>query len=638
MGKNYDFSGWATKNDRKCSDGRTIKKDAFKDCDGKTVPIVWGHMHDDPEKVLGHGVLKNEEEGVRIYGSFNSTPAGIQSKALVEHGDITSLSIYANQLKQRGGDVIHGDIKEVSLVLAPANPGALIDYPVLRHGDDGDVEEMIMYSYDTIELGDISHADGDDGLKAELKDKKPEENKEEEKMADKPEEKKVSEKDPETIEDVINTMNDIQKKVLYYLVGMAAEQKDGEAKHSEEDYDDMKKNVFEGTDNNQQTTLSHSDMQMLFSKAERAGSLKRAVIDSMQDGTLSHSAEYGIENMDLLFPEARNLNPTPAFIDRDTSWVNIVMSGVHKLPFAKVRSTFADITEDEARAKGYIKGRFKKNEVFKLLKRVTGPTTVYKKQKFDKDDLTDASIDTVAWVKGEMRGKLNEELARAYLIGDGRLETSEDKIDELCIRPIYTDADLFSIKADVSMAGGTDPIKNFMDTCILARSWYKGSGSPTLFTTEAVLTRCLIMEDGFAHKLFKSEAELATALRVKNIVTVESMEGVERTVSGTAKTLLGIIVNLADYGVGTDKGGEVSLFDDFDIDYNQMKYLIETRCSGALTVPFSAIVIEGAKATYNPILSNLYFTEKRRAAIDAMLPTDDSDDSGDSNDDGNNTP
>ena len=561
----YDFSGWATKNNLKCSDGRTILKDAFKDNDGQKVPLVWNHQHNDPDNVLGHALLENRDEGVYAYCAFNDTESGQQAKKLVEHGDVVSLSIYANKLKQHGGNVVHGAIREVSLVLAGANPGAFID-AVMSHGEDSEGDGIISMMEDIslsdgeIEENTISHA---------------EENKEEPKMAE-------NSKDM-TIEEVINTMNEDQKNAMYYLIGKAIEGSDDE--NDEGGDDNMKHNVFDNGTENQEDVLSHSDMEAIFSDAKRYGSLK--------DSVLAH----GIDQIDYLFPEAESLNRTPEFIKRDTGWVSKVMSGVHHTPFSRIKSMFADITEDDARAKGYIKGKLKKEEVFSLLKRTTTPTTIYKKQKLDRDDVIDITdFDVVAWLKSEMRMMLDEELARAFLVGDGRLSSSDDKINEQNIRPIWKDDDLYTIKSSIEVAADAtsdQKAKAFIRAIIKARKNYKGSGEPTLYTTEDMLTDCLLMEDNNGRIIYDSTAKLANILRVKEIVTVPVMEGLTRTADDSkTMALMGIVVNLADYNVGADKGGAVNMFDDFDIDYNAQKYLIETRCSGALIKPFSAIAVE----------------------------------------------
>ena len=553
----YDFSGWATRNDIKCSDGRTIRKNAFKDNDGQTVPLVWNHSHNDPANVLGHALLENRDQGVYAYCTFNNSELGQTAKELVEHGDVTSLSIYANKLKQNGGDVIHGAIREVSLVLAGANPGAYID-SVMIHGEESD-EEAVIFTGENISL---SHAESEP---------QPEEKTEEEKTMAK----------EKTVQDVFNELTEEQKQVVYALIGQALE--DAQDEEDEGDYE-MKQNVFDNDEMNSGNVLSHSDMMDIISDAKRYGSMK--------DSFLAHTQNYGIENVDFLFPDPENVNMPPTFIERDMGWVQKVMSGVHHTPFSRIKSMFADITADEARAKGYIKGNLKKEEVFTLLKRTTTPTTIYKKQKMDRDDVVDITdFDVIAWLKKEMRLMLDEEIARAILIGDGRLSSSDDKINETNVRPILTDEDLYTVKANITVASnatGSEKAKAFIDEVIRSRKDYKGSGNPTLFTTEDMVTECLLLEDSMGHKLYKSEAELATTLRVKEIVTVEVMEGVK---DKNSHDVAGIIVNLADYNVGADKGGAVNMFDDFDIDYNQQKYLIETRCSGALIKPYSAIAL-----------------------------------------------
>lgn len=562
----YDFAGWATKNDIRCSDGRVIRQNAFKDCDGKTVPLVWNHDHNNPDQVLGHAELENRDAGVYAYCSFNDTPAGQNAKELVKHGDVVSLSIYANHLQQRGSEVLHGAIREVSLVLAGANPGALID-SIITHGEMSD-EEAIIYTGEELSL---AHADDSD----EEDDKKDED------MPNKSGEK--------TIKDVYDSLTEEQKKVVHFLIGAAVEQEggsdtdDNEAKHS--DFGgDMKYNLFSDDEQGGQNTLSHAEMDAIFSDAKRCGSLKEAV--------LAHS----IEQIDWLFPEAKNLDTPPTWLTRPMEWVSTVMGGVHHSPFSRVKSMMANLTEDEARARGYLKGHLKKEQVFTLLRRTTTPKTVYKTQKLDRDDIIDiADFDVVAWIKGEMRFMLDEELARAILVGDGRDASDEDKIDELNVRPIWTDADLYTIKALLTLPASTTPdqkAKAFIRACVKARKTYKGSGQPTLFTTEDMLTDMLLLEDLNGRIIYDSESKLATALRVSKIVTVPVLEGLTREVSGVTHNLDGIIVNLNDYNVGADKGGAVNMFDDFDIDYNKYTYLIETRISGAMIKPFSAIAIE----------------------------------------------
>lgn len=590
MGMKFDFGGWATKNNLRCADGLTIRKDAFKGNDGQTVPLVWMHSHDDPENVLGHALLENRNDGVYAYCTFNNTERGQHAKALVEHGDVTALSIYANKLTKNAQDVVHGDIKEVSLVLAGANPGAFIDFATIAHSDgtysDAEDEATIFSGVEEIEL---SHADSDE---------------EETKDNEKGEEKVATENKEKTVKDVFDSFTEEQKKVVYFMIGQALEDagKDGDDAEDSDlgEDEEMKHNVFD-SDANTQNYLSHDDFAQIVRDAKaNGGSLKAAVEDYMDSNSLSHddlagdvvfsngSQQYMVDAPDFLFPEARALNNPPAWIKRDTSWVYKVLNGAHHSPFSRIKSVFANLTEDEARAKGYIKGKTKKEQVFSLLKRSTTPQTVYKKQKMDRDDVIDITdFDVVAWIKGEMRGQLDEELARAALIGDGRLTSDDDHISEDHIRPIYNDADLFTIKVGLNLSGTPteDEIaKAFIRKVIRARKNYRGTGNPSLFTTEDMLTMMLLLEDDIGHTLYADEAALARKLRVKEIVTVPVMEE-------GPEGLLGIIVNMADYNFGADKGGAVNMFDDFDIDVNQMKYLIETRCSGALTVPYSAISI-----------------------------------------------
>ena len=564
MDKDYDFSGWATKNNLKCSDGRTILKDAFKHDDGVTVPLVWNHQHNDPINILGHALLENRDEGVYAYCKFNETDSGKNAKILVEHGDVSALSIYANQLKQQGGNVIHGAIREVSLVLAGANPGAFID-SVIAHGEESEEEAVIFTGEDIV----LSHANED---KTEKKDPEP---KEEEKKEEMKEEKQ------KTVKEVFDTLTEEQKTVVYAIIGQIMEENQNESKDIEGGKEEMKHNVFDNDKENKEEVLSHSDTEAIFSDARRYGSLK--------DSVLAH----GITNLEYLFPEDTNLNKVPEFISRDTGWVKNVMSSVHHTPFSRIKSQFADITADDARAKGYTKGNLKKEEVFSLLKRSTTPTTVYKKQKLDRDDVIDITdFDVVSWIKGEMRMMLDEELARAFLIGDGRLSSSDDKINEQNIRPIYNDADLYTVKVEIdvgSSATSEDKAKAFIKSVIKNRKEYKGTGSPTLYTTEDVVADCLLLEDSNGRFIYDSMDKLKNVLRVKDIVTVPVMEGAKGAKGGD---LMAILVNLADYNVGADKGGAVNMFDDFDIDYNAQKYLIETRCSGALIKPYSAIAFE----------------------------------------------
>lgn len=570
---NYDFSGWATKNNLKCSDGLIIIKDAFKENSGRKVPLIWNHIHNDPNNVLGHAMLENRDDGVYAYCTFNDTEVAQNTKKMVQHGDVAALSIYANQLKKQGSYVMHGQIREVSLVLAGANPGAFID-DVIVHGIPLD-DEAVLFTGEPIE---ICHADT----------KKEEDNDQMDK----------SQKDPKTSEptiaEVFDTLSEIQKNTVYAIVGAAVEeekQKKTEIKQSnieDEGGEEMKHNVFNNADNNQEGVLSHAEMTAVLSDAKRYGSLKDAVL------------AHGITNIDYLFPDFKNVTDTPGFIQRPTTWVDKVLGSVHHTPFSRIKSTYADITADDARAKGYIKGNLKTEEVFSLLKRTTSPTTIYKKQKLDRDDVVDITdFDVVGWLKTEMRMMLNEEIARAVLIGDGRLSSSDDKINEGNIRPIWSDAELYTIKAlyDVKTLTTDDAkARAFIRTSVKARKNYKGSGQPTLYTTEDMLTNILLMEDTTGRTIYDSVDKIKSALRVSDIVTVPSMESLTRVDGADTKTLEGIIVNLVDYNIGADKGGAVNLFDDFDIDYNAQKYLIETRCSGALIKPYSAIVVESYKS------------------------------------------
>ena len=577
IGFEYDFCGWATRNGLKCADGRTIVRDAFKHNDGDIVPLVWNHGHNDPNNVLGHALLENRDEGVYVYGSFNDTPSANNAREFIQHGDITSLSIYANKLQQDSSrNVMHGDIKEVSLVLAGANPGAYIE-DVIVHGDtDGG---SIIYSDDYIEeTDDLEHAEYD-----EYDEEYDEYDEYDEEYDEYDEELEHAEDSDETVEDVFNTLTDKQKNVVYYMLGQALE---GEKNNEEDEGDDedMKHNVFNNDENyNEDDVLTHGEIETIIADAKRYGSLKESV--------LSH----GITDIEFLFPDATNLNKVPEFIKRDTGWVASVINGTKHTPFSRVKSTFANITEDEARAKGYIKGNLKKEEVFSLLKRSTDPQTIYKKQKLDRDDVIDITdFDIVSWLKAEMRMMLDEEIARAVLIGDGRLASDEDHISHTHIRPIFNDADLYTIKAITAANADADSAakaKDFIKTAIKSRKNYKGSGNPALYTTEDMLTDCLLLEDSIGRLLYESEAQLAKTLRVSKIITVPVMEGQKGANGGD---LLGLIVNLQDYNIGADKGGAVSMFEDFDIDYNQQKYLIETRCSGALIKPYSAIAIETA--------------------------------------------
>lgn len=583
----YDFAGWATKNNIRCADGRTILQNAFIANDGQKVPLVWNHQHDRPEDVLGHALLENHPQGVRMYGFFNDTESGVIGKALVQHGDIEAISIYANQLDEDSRrNVKHGQICEVSLVHRGANPGAYIDDVIAHGADEG--ESAIIYTGEPLTL---SHAAGNDEEEGE-KEEKP--------VAD--------EKKEKTVKDVFDTLNEEQKNVVYALIGSALEANSkGNADDDDDDKEDeeVKHNIFEN--DNDVNTLSHSDMQGILADAKRCGSLREAVNNAIGDGVLMHSIDttgmdvatgdstYGFNDPSMLFPEYRNLNNPPEWISRNMDWVQAVLGAVHHTPFSRIKSQFADITEDAARAKGYMKGNLKKEQVFSTLKRTTDPQTIYKKQKLDRDDIIDITdFDVVAWIRAEMRVMLNEEIARAILIGDGREADDDDKIQELHVRPIVSDVPLFNIKHAVEVESddtGDIVAKKTINEAVRARKEYKGSGNPTFFTTEDVLTEMLLLEDGIGHKLYKSEAEVATAMRASKIVTVEPMEGYKITVNNVEYDLIGVLVNLTDYNVGADKGGEINMFDDFDIDYNQQKYLIETRISGALTKPFSAITL-----------------------------------------------
>ena len=645
----FDFCGWATVNNVKCSDGRTIRRNAFVDNDGEEVPLVWQHLHNDPENVLGHALLENHDEGVYCYAWFNNNPKAQAAKEAAANGDIKALSIYANQLVQRGNDVVHGQIREVSMVLTGANKGARIENLNFAHSDgtyDRDDEEALIYTDE--QLIELYHNDGsdpgenyeddyeDDEAAFEYDDEEDVEDADESEYEDEDSEYE-DEEDPEDVEEeyeeeseedhemdiqnVLDGMTDEQLEVVNALYeqgqidalqDVVDDMEDEFETDSDEDYDDdeyededdgvahsmyggygsMKRNVFDNSNETtgDETTLSHAETEAIFADAKRSGSLKESF--------LAHTAQYGIDDIETLFPEYKNLNNPPEFIKRDQGWVSKVMGAVHHTPFTRIKSSFADITADEARALGYIKGNRKKEEVFTLLRRTTDPQTIYKKQKLDRDDVIDITdFDVVAWIKGEMRMMLDEEIARAILIGDGRATDSPDKINQQHVRAIWQDDDLFAVKCPVTAVTGEDFAKTTIKTIIRNRKNYKGSGNPVFFTTEDVLTEMLLLEDGMGHFMYKTVSELATQLRVREIVTVPVMEtaGTRTETKGNVTKiydLLGIIVNLDDYNVGADKGGSVSMFDDFDIDYNQQKYLIETRISGALTKPFSALVIE----------------------------------------------
>ena len=582
----YDCSGWATKANTRCYDGLTIAQDAFKECDGKVVPMVYNHDHSDIGNVIGHCLLENRPGGVYAYAKFNDTDTGRTARQCVESGDLNAFSIFANGLQKVGKTVKHGFIREVSLVLAGCNPGALID-EVIKHSADEDYEDGEAFIISDTALSITHGMDPDGNPLEELTHSADdgEHKQEEAKMAD----EKQNVNKEETVEDVFNTLTEKQKNVVYAIIGSAMA---GEEDDDGEEDETVKQNVFDK--DTHETVLKHSidDINNVIKTAKTHGTMRQAFEDAgMQGEELAHS----IDNVEWLFPDDKNLDTPPRIIDRDQSWVSKVMGGVHHIPFSRFKSMFADLTEEDARAKGYIKGNFKKEQVFGLLRRSTSPTTVYKKQKMDRDDVIDiTSFDVVVWLKTEMRAKLNEEIARAILIGDGRLAASEDKIDEQCIRPIFNDSDLFTIKVQVKTDGLTtteDKIKAAIKQILRARKDYKGAGSPTFYTTEDMLTEMLLLEDGIGHPLYADEAALARKLRVSSIETVPQMEGMKGAKGGD---FIGLIVNLADYTVGADKGGAVAMFDDFDIDFNAQKYLIETRCSGALTTPFSAMAIEFA--------------------------------------------
>ena len=563
----YDFAGWATKYNIGCSDGRTILKGAFAHCDEIVVPLVWNHTYDNPENIIGNAKLVNSDEGVYTYCSFNDTSTAETAKSLVKHGDITSLSIYANHLKQAGNIVMHGDIKEVSLVLAGANPGASIQ-EVLVHGEISEGEATIYNDPEGLELW---HEDVDEELEEELEDIKYEDD------------------SNETIADIYNSMTEKQKKAVAAIIDQLADDDEPSSEDNNQNKGEieMKHNVFDQNEENKE--LRHFDFEATMKDAKRCGSLKEAF--------LAHAQNYGIKDIETLFPEAKNIYNEPEFIKRDTGWVAGFLNGTHKSPFSKIKAMYADITADEARAKGYIKGKLKKEEVFSLLKRTTEPTTIYKKQKLDRDDIIDITdFNVVAWIKKEMRIMLDEEIARAMLVGDGRSSVSEDKIKESCIRPIYNDADLYTIKFAMNSLA-SDEAKEFIRSCIKSRDDYEGSGNPNLYTTEDIISDLLLIEDANGRFIYDSIATLARTLRVNQIIPVPVMKGLTRTDAAESKTydVKAIIVNPNDYWVGADKGGQISMFDDFDIDYNQYKYLMETRISGSLVKPYSAIVIEKAQ-------------------------------------------
>ena len=611
MPTGYDFCGWASKNDLLCSDGRTIRRGAFASDDGKKVPMVYQHQHTSIDNVLGHAILENRDEGMYAYCYLNESDTGKMAKELVRHGDICAMSIYANKLKQIGNDVVHGEIKEVSLVLAAANPGAAIESVVLEHSDGSTEEEAIIYSGEDTQYKILSHAESSTQTSSDktvndilnnmseakknvlyymlAKVSETDEEAEDDDVIEDSDIRHADVSGGRTIQDIFDTFTSDEKKVAFFLIGQAIKES-GSMEQSDipniddesEENDTMKHNVFENNQfNNDETVLSHAEIEEIFR-------------DTKQYGTLKNSAlAHGVTNIEYLFPDAETVTPTPELIKRNDDWVSKVMGTVHRTPFSRIKSTAANLTEDEARAKGYIKGKLKKEEVFSLLKRTTEPTTIYKKQKLDRDDVVDITdFDVVAWIKSEMRMMLNEEIARAILIGDGRLTSSDDKIPEDHIRPVAFDSELYTVPIEVTVAAQAtddDKAKAIIRSIIKGRKEYKGSGNPVMYTTEDTLTDMLLMEDKMGRVVYDSVTKLATALRVSEIVTVPVMEGLK---DAEGNAVIAVIVNLADYNVGADRGGEVNMFDDFDIDYNAMKYLIETRCSGALTKPYSALAVK----------------------------------------------
>ena len=611
MPTGYDFCGWASKNDLLCSDGRTIRRGAFASDDGKKVPMVYQHQHTSIDNVLGHAILENRDEGMYAYCYLNESDTGKMAKELVRHGDICAMSIYANKLKQIGNDVVHGEIKEVSLVLAAANPGAAIESVVLEHSDGSTEEEAIIYSGEDTQYKILSHAESSTQTSSDktvndilnnmseakknvlyymlAKVSETDEEAEDDDVIEDSDIRHADVSGGRTIQDIFDTFTSDEKKVAFFLIGQAIKES-GSMEQSDipniddesEENDTMKHNVFENNQiNNDETVLSHAEIEEIFR-------------DTKQYGTLKNSAlAHGITNIEYLFPDAKTVTPTPELIKRNDDWVSKVMGSVHRTPFSRIKSTAANLTEEDARAKGYMKGKLKKDEVFSLLKRTTEPTTIYKKQKLDRDDVVDITdFDVVAWIKSEMRMMLNEEIARAILIGDGRLTSSDDKIPEDHIRPVAFDSELYTVPVEVTVAAQAtddDKAKAIIRSIIKGRKEYKGSGNPVMYTTEDTLTDMLLMEDKMGRVVYDSVTKLATALRVSEIVTVPVMEGLK---DPEGNAVIAVIVNLADYNVGADRGGEVNMFDDFDIDYNAMKYLIETRCSGALTKPYSALAVK----------------------------------------------
>jgi HK97 family phage prohead protease len=571
---NFDFGGYATKNNVKCSDGRVILPDAFKDNDGTTVPLVWQHMHDSPQNILGHAVLENREDGVYAYAYLNDSDDAKRAKTLVQHGDITAFSIYANSLVEKALNVAHGVIREVSLVLSGANPGAKIDFVSLAHGDGS-----------LTELDDEAIITMGSQLDLPAKEEVVEE-----------EEEVIEHADDETVGDVFETLSEKQKDAVYVIVGQLLEGDEDLAQsadsnsNEEGDTDNiMKNNVFDGSAvESGQKSLTHAQMGEIFATARKVGSLKEAVLE--------HAGTYGIDNIDYLFPDARNVTKEPTWVARRMEWVSGVLNGTKHSPFSRIKSLHADITADEARALGYVTGNLKVEEVFPILRRITTPTTIYKKQKLDRDDIVDITdFNVVSWLKQEMRVMLDEEIARAILVGDGRdpVGDADNHINTANLRPIYTDDAVYVHNVQVALARTNEEM---IDDLISARTEYRGSGNPTLYAAPSLVTAWLLLRDTDGYRMYKTKAELAAELGVKEIVEVPVMAGVQNDYTTPTHNLRAIIVNLADYTIGADRGGEINFFDDFDIDYNQYKYLIETRISGALVVPKSAITLEQAIA------------------------------------------
>lgn len=595
MAVNCDFSGYATKNDVRCSDNKVIRHGAFAAYDGKTVPLVWQHQHKDVANVLGHADLEVREDGVYAYAHLNHSDAGRTAREMVRNGDVKAMSIYATHVKARGNDVVHGELVEVSLVLRGANPGAFIDQVSIQHGDDGDEIEAVMYTDAQIDF--VSHTDDDEAEDSEVEETEDVEHAEE----DPEDEESYGDGDDPTLGEIFDSMTEEQKTAVYAIVGQLVDAEDEEAETPDEDTahsdttteDTMAhQNVFEGSKTEELPTLSHTDVEQIFADAKACGSLKDAV--------LAHADQYGIKQIDTLFPDAKNLWNTPEFIKRKTDWVSSVVGAAKHSPFSRIKTQFADITADEARAKGYIKGNKKKDEVFTLLKRVTTPTTIYKKQRLDRDDILDITdFDVVSWIRGEMRIMIEEELGRAVLLGDGREASSDDKIKEENIRPIFKEDPLYAPRVILAKQTSTE---DMLDSIVRAMDDYEGSGNPTWFAAPQTVTEILLLKDKMGHRLFNSMSDLADYVGVSKIVKVPLMKNLVRTSAKNGKVdALGIIVNMTDYTIGADKGGQLFAAEDFDISFNQYHYLLETRLSGALTKVKSAIVVERKQEDGNPV-------------------------------------